>query len=499
MSNKYVIESDIAIAKYSNGALFAPTGVGKGVSISNLSKNVLMPHAKNQIKIFVIIAHRILLAQQLSQRCVLAMLDVGQKSIPARISIHSGHPSEYGIDDVLEKMILRQSPDTSPRSDDDLETALTTAIRLNQNILINVTYHSLDRLNKVLRKLGLDTECSTFDEIHHIFGRNVWKDSVEDLISISHRYYGFTATPGKNRKKLKKLFGSVIYEMDIRTAIDNGLITKPRWFITSIAGDRKRHISRAVTRSFTEFQKRSKISAKMLVHCKDSTDLTTLSDQKTGRQLWDLKKKYSDLMIAEVSSARGHLIDGALIKDRLVWLNTIKKHNGRLIVLHIDICNSGIDVPGFNFGLWTYVPGSEVYTTQGNGRSGRLDDIDREMLMSGIISPANLGDWNKPYNTIGIIDWVDSDDTDDLVNLIKRSREHGFDPEDTVYAPDRTSINRKDPFEGQHGQKNPIPQSSLAVLIQISVEEEERKAYLSFIKNDLNGRVGRLIALVNSH
>jgi len=499
MKNEYIIESDKAIAKNLFGAVFGPTGVGKGVSIENVTKLVLDGNKKN-LKINVIVAHRILLAQQLGERCVRSILKARGKVEIVRIAIHTGDLIEYGVDDALEKMILAEYPDKTPRSDDELENDLFEAARKGNDVLINVTYHSLDRLIRVLKKLRLRVDCSLLDEIQTIMGQKEWYDTCKELIALSDRAYGFTATPGKHRERIEKLFGKIIYEMDIYTAIRYGLITKPRWFVTSVDGDRMKHLSRAVTESFCEFSKISSLETKMLVHCKDSKDIAILGDKTTGKLLWDLKKIYSNLMIAEISSVRGHLINGALISNRVDWLNQIINHNDPLIVLHIDICNAGLDVPGFDFGLWTYVPGSETYTIQGNGRSGRLHSDDREKLLEGVITPNNRDNWIKPYNTIGIIDWIDSDgfERDRLIALIMRSREQGFDPEDIVYVNAQSSINKEDPFEGKHGQKNPINQSSLAVKISIAIEEDERQIKLRTIKNDKKGRISRLMALARS-
>ena len=151
-----------------------------------------------------------------------------------------------------------------------------------------------------------------------------------------------------------------------------------------------------------------------------------------------------------------------------------------MIVLHIDICNSGLDVPGFTFGLWTYMSESETYSTQGNGRSGRVIKEDRIRLEKGEISASDYSQWVKPYNICGLMNFSDSlkEDEDAFVEFILKSRDQGFSPEDIIYSGIKTGIIKKDPFANEAGQKKGYLQSKIQVAIDVRLENEALKELL---------------------
>ena len=191
-------------------------------------------------------------------------------------------------------------------------------------------------------------------------------------------------------------------------------------------------------------------------------------------------------MIAEISSERGPRIDGIQFeqKDRQQWIDTLKSHKGRMIVLHIDICNSGIDVPGFNFPLWTYWSDSETYVIQGNGRGARLDSDDRAMLEQQLISTEDRSTWKKPYNTVGILFFADSieADQDSFIDFIIQSREQGFDPKETLYAGLGASTKKPNPF-GKNVAKKQQRQSALEVAVTIALEKALKDEELERIRS----------------
>jgi hypothetical protein len=155
-----------------------------------------------------------------------------------------------------------------------------------------------------------------------------------------------------------------------------------------------------------------------------------------------------------------------------------------MIVLHIDICNSGIDVPGFNFPLWTYWSDSETYVIQGNGRGARLDLEDRKMLEQGLITTEDLSTWQKPYNTVGILFFEDSieSDKDQFIDFIIQSREQGFDPMETVYSGSGSSTQKPNPF-GKTVAKKQQHQSALEVAVNIALEKALKDEEIERIRN----------------
>jgi hypothetical protein len=196
-------------------------------------------------------------------------------------------------------------------------------------------------------------------------------------------------------------------------------------------------------------------------------------------------------MIAEMSSQTkgpggkiigGGYINGKYYRSRTVWLDEVIDHKDELIVLHIDICNTGLDIPGFNFGLWTYTPSTETYQIQGNGRSGRLDPIDRANLESGKVKPGEFDKMVKPYNIVGMLCYTESadDEREKFKSLIIRSREFGFIPEDSILK-DRNGVIKPSNLPPRMIQST--NQKSMANDVVASIEEEIVKKRIALINS----------------
>ena len=490
--NHYAYQDDMDNAMRSNkyGLLVAPTGVGKGVSISRRSVDDFVLSPSKKILIQVVVSHRILLAMQLQQRIVNYCQNKINRVPFSRIAVHSGDPCEYETTSILEQIEIRKYPDHRCRSFGQIEESLETSINNGQDVLISVTYHSLPKLIKALNKKNLHVDLVYLDEIHNL-SNNTWFLSCQQLKVISNSFYGFTATPGKALDRILSLMGQFkpIYEMSIHEAINLALITRPQWLIVDVDGDRSTNLAYGATTAILEHDKRIPMKFRVLIHCKDKQDVDRLGHKNPTGLENRLRSSYPDLMIAEISSTSktkggktsgGLFINGLPIRKRTKWLESILKHEGELIVLHVDICNAGIDVPGFNLGLWTYVPGSEVYHVQGNGRSGRLDDIDRANLVAGIIKPGETDKMVKPFNTVGLLLFRDSvrHDEDEFASLIERSRELGFIPEDSILI-EKSGISKKNPIPG--AEKKPVNQTSLKNLVVAIFEDEVLQKKLNSI------------------
>lgn len=487
MSNYYSHQDDCLFQMRQNkfGAIFAPTGTGKGEIISRHNRDVLTKKTKKKtIKITVIVAHRILLSQQLIQRAVSFFLDNNPGTVPfKRICVHSGDGIEYGREVVEEQIWLGTYPDDKCGSLDALTASLKNAVDLGHDVVISTTYHSLPKTTKVLHDLGLKATVAYLDEIHRPTAQDDQFKSLKDFIKMCDSAYGFTATPGKQQKRILSLFGNnePIFDMTISDAIVKGLICKPKWMIVDVNGNRHQHLAKGVITAYKEHQKRIPINAKMLVHTRDSQEIATIADSK---EIAGLLAETSGLIVAEISSSRGARINGRSIDERQEWLKVLNNHSGPMIVLHIDICNAGLDVPGFTFGLWTYMSSSETYSIQGNGRHGRIVKEDRVRLERGEISTADYSTWVKPDNICGLLSFDDDleEDRNDFIDFILRSREVGFRPEDTIYTGTRVGVEKPDPFDDDVEIRAPYRQSSLQVAITVALENEARKELHHYLK-----------------
>ncbi len=453
-------------------SLFGPTGIGKGLMIEQDIYDAFHSRKKKgKIRIAVVVTHRILLSQQLLQRVVQHYLDKKEKPAFTRISAHSGRETEFNDLDALERMLVAEYGDIKAGSASNLEEEINKCINLGKDIAISTTYQSLSKVRKVLKDLGIKATVSYLDEIHRGVANDDYYKTLEQYVKHTDRCYGLTATPGRKRGRIVGLLGKAIWTLDMADALSRGLICKPRWMVVEVEGNRALHMAQGVAKAFGKFEEKIGLECKMLVHCSSSREIETIAESKYIKSLY---ATYPDLMIAEISSERGPRIDGIQYeqKDRQQWIDKLKAHTGRMIVLHIDICNSGIDVPGFNFPLWTYWSDSETYVIQGNGRGARLAPEDRKLLEQGLISTADLSTWTKPYNTVGILFFEDSieSDKDQFIDFIIQSREQGFDPKETVYSGSGSSTKKTNPFDGNVAKKLQR-QSSLEVAVNIALEQ----------------------------
>ena len=487
---KHQEEANTFMSQNSFGSLFAPTGTGKGTMMEqNIYSTFKSRKKAKKIRIAVVVTHRILLSQQLLQRVVQYHLDKAEKPAFTRISVHSGKETEFNGLEPLEQMMVAAYGDIKAGSSTKLEEEITKCINLGKDIAISTTYQSLSKVRKVLKESNIKATVTYLDEIHRGVGNDDWYKVLQQYVKVSDRCYGFTATPGSRRGRIVSLLGNAEWSLDMADAIARGLICKPRWMVVEVEGNRNLHLAQGVAKSFGKFEEKTSLECKMLVHCFSTREIQTIAESKHIKGLY---ATYEDLMIAEISSERGPRIDGIQfdLKDRQLWIDTLKAHKGRLIVLHIDICNSGIDIPGFNFPLWTYFSESETYTIQGNGRGSRLNDEDRKLLEQGLLTTEDRANWKKPFNTVGLLFFTDSieADRDAFIKFILRSREEGFDPTESIYAGTGSSTTKPNPFDGNVAKK-PQRQSSLEVEVTIALEQalkdEELEHILSMSKDEL--------------
>ena len=474
MANYYSHQDDILfqMKQQSSGLIDIPTGTGKGEIIARHNFDIINKKSK-KIKITVVVGHLILLSQQLLQREVNYFLDKKIEPKFRRICVHSGDPIEYGKDDAEEKIWLQSYPDDKCGSINSLRESIEKASALGQDVAIATTYHSLYKIVTVLKDLKLKADVSYVDEIHRGVANDEWFKVLKEFKKLTKRMYAYTATSGKQLARILSLVGICIYRMDIATAISRGLICKPVWMVIDVDGVKEQHLAKGIVTAFNEHQRRIKGDAKTLVHCFDTNEIATVGD---SFEIKTLLKQVPNLLVAEISSSRGPRINGVTC-DRQDWLKRLNEHNGPMIVLHIDICNSGLDIPGFTFGLWTYMSSSETYITQGNGRSGRVVKEDRSRLERGEISSADYSLWVKPHNICGLLNFTNSvqEDEDAFVEFILRSREQGFSPEDIIYAGNKKGIIKGDPFADEGDLRNVHTQSNIQVAIKVKLENEVLK------------------------
>lgn len=477
--NLYKRIDDAIKLAHKKGMIIGPTGVGKGEIIQRLCQKVF---GKKKPTVTLVVAHRILLASELMERVVKGTANkwpkVSNRPLYDRTAVHSGNSVEFNFDVALDKMWLNSSVDNTARSSKQLVDIIKTGLGLGKSQLVSSTYHSLPKVISAFEKLDMKVDLVHFDEIQNL-NNDKWCKSAEKIVKVSKKVRGYTATlTEKLKTRLEPILGKVIWEMNIKEAIAIGLITMPRWIQLDILDGPKNdlgnsYLDTGVVAYYNKVQNLVNLPLKLLVHCNRTWEIRALIEPK-NRILTELKKKYPDLMIAAISSDPniGHYIDGVIYKDRMEWLNTMKEHDGHLIAFHVDILNSGIDVPGFQSSLWTSPPGSETRAIQGNGRSKRLNLTDRRNLENQVISTANRDPWVKPYNYEGVLSFTDIMDSDvnRFCELVEESREDGFIPEDIDYDNNGSSNER-----GKPGEDLTYTQTKMQALIKIKIERKRNK------------------------
>ena len=169
------------------GQVIVPTGGGKTMCMIEDAKRIF---AQDSLpKTIVVVAPRILLANQLSSEFLEFITDVDV------IHVHSGE----------------------------------THHNSTENILIFTTYHSLHRVEET----GISVDTIYFDEAHNSVQKNFYP-ATEHYSRNADRCYFFTATPKHSRTPEKagmnftKTYGNVICQIPAPRLVKQGYILPPK-------------------------------------------------------------------------------------------------------------------------------------------------------------------------------------------------------------------------------------------------------------------------------
>jgi len=309
--------------EHKKGTIVIPTGGGK--TICMIEDAITNMEMSNQGQTFVVVAPRILLAEQLCSE-FLELIDTAHTHI---MHVHSGETHHFSS--------------TNPSK---IHLFANTARTAGENVIIFTTYHSLHRL------IDADIEVNTiyFDEAHNSVQRNFFP-ATEHFAADSNRCYFFTATrrtsatifkPGMNDTEV---YGDVIYRVPATKLVDGGYILPPQikakkfevLKANEISADRDcNNIVETLEENNTNKVLVCVKSAKQLINLMSQTDFTM--------RLNDMG--YSFLYI---TSKTGAIIDGQKV-NREVFFNTLnawgKDPSKKFVCLHRSILSEGISVNG---------------------------------------------------------------------------------------------------------------------------------------------------------
>jgi len=337
-----------AMLRNTKGQIIVPTGGGKTMCMIDDAINEF--NRTSMPKTIVVVAPRILLANQLSAEFLEHITDVDV------IHVHSG-----------------ETRHKSTTKTDQLEYWYHNS---TENLLIFTTYHSLHRIQEA----DIDVDTIYFDESHNAVQKN-FIEAVEYYSIYAQRKYFFTATPKHSRTPKKvgmndsDIFGQVICNVPAPKLVDEGHILPPKVVVKKIdVTDDSRfgyekdcdHIIETI----------DDVDVNKVLICARSTKqiVSLIALSKFVSELaW---RGYSYMYI---TSKTGGVIDGQKVTREEFFdvLNAWGKTDKRFVVLHHSILSEGINVNGLEAVLFLRSM-DYIGISQSIGRVIRKGDITKQ-------------------------------------------------------------------------------------------------------------------------
>ena len=303
------------MSHHKKGQVIVPTGGGKTMCmIEDVKREIKQADYR---RTFVVVAPRILLAQQLCEEFLEQITGVNV------LHVHSG-----------------ETHHTSTTKPEKIKTFCIYPLHLHT--IIFTTYHSLHRIQEA----DIDVDSIYFDEAHNSTAKNFFP-SVEHYSAEAKRCYFFTATP-KHSLTISKpgmndcyVYGKVIMNVPAPKLVDEGYILPPKMLVKTInVAEEDVNESQHIMDTIDE------ISVKKVLICARSTkQIIKLIDQTNFSQ--ELASR--DYSCMYITAKTGAYIDGKKV-DRDTFFDTLntwgKDATKRFVVLHHSILSEGINVKG---------------------------------------------------------------------------------------------------------------------------------------------------------
>ena len=314
-----------AMSNNTKGQVIVPTGGGKTMCMIEDVKKLFRQNSLP--KTVVVVAPRILLANQLSSEFLEQNLDGNYNQGVEVIHVHSG-----------------ETHHKSTTKTDQLEYWYHNS---TDHILIFTTYHSLHRIQE---SLDIEVDAIYFDEAHNSVQKNFYP-ATEHFSFNAKRCYFFTATPKHSRTPAKagmnwsKTYGNVICQVPAPELVKEGYILPPK---VEVYQSRILHKDELVAERDCEqmIDSIDNICKNKVLICAKSTKqiIALLSQTDFIEEL--AERGYSWLTI---TSKTGAIIDGEKV-DREEFFNTLnawgRDTTKKFVVLHHSILSEGINVNG---------------------------------------------------------------------------------------------------------------------------------------------------------
>ena len=312
-----------AMSASDKGQIIVPTGGGKTMC---MIEDVKRQFNSSVNKTVVVVAPRILLANQLCSEFLEQNLDSNYNVGVDVIHVHSGETHFYSTTktDKIKKWYHNST----------------------KHIIMFTTYHSLHRV----QESGIHVDTIYFDESHNAVQKN-FIEAVEYFSMYAERSYFFTATPKHSLTPFKvgmnepDIFGQVICNVPAPKLVEQGYILPPKVKVYKSEIRQKDEITFDVECNQIIDNIDDHNTKKILVCAKATKQITGLvSYSKFIDELaW---RGYSCMYI---TSKTGAVIDGKNV-SRDEFFNVLsawgKDEDKKFVVLHHSILSEGINVKG---------------------------------------------------------------------------------------------------------------------------------------------------------
>ena len=306
---------------HKKGQVIVPTGGGKTMCmIEDVKREIKQADYR---RTFVVVAPRILLAQQLCEEFLEQITGVNV------LHVHSG-----------------ETHHTSTTKPEKIKTFCIYPLHLHT--IIFTTYHSLHRIQEA----DINVDSIYFDEAHNSTAKNFFP-SVEYYSEDADRCYFFTATPkhsltiNKHGMNDSYVYGKVIVNIPAPKLVKEGYILPPKMLVKTINVAEEdvnecQHIMDTI----------DEISVKKVLICARSTkQIIKLIDQTNFTQ--ELASR--DYSCMYITAKTGAYIDGKKV-NRDTFFDTLntwgKDTTKRFVVLHHSILSEGINVKGLEAAIF---------------------------------------------------------------------------------------------------------------------------------------------------
>ena len=363
-----------AMTKYLKGQVIMPTGSGKTLT---MIFDALREFSNNTYKTIVVVAPRILLAEQLSAEF---LEHITNASV---MHVHSGETHHFST--------------TNP--------SMIYKWHFHNNHchrLIFTTYNSLRRIQQA----DIHVDTIYFDEAHNSVKKTFF-ESTEYFSQNADRCYFFTATP-KHSATISKpgmndgsVYGQVICSVPAPELVENGTILPPKVSVQKIDTVRDKEygaerdcmtlLDTILNEDHMEKVLVAAPNTKVLMRMLAETEFMTEVQSYGYDVLW-------------ITAKYGAFINNKKV-SREVFFDTLtewgKDTDKKFIILHYSILSEGINCPGLTSCIMMRNM-DVIQMCQTIGRVIRLDPRDSARIRAGELISGDLQNYSKAFGMIHV-------------------------------------------------------------------------------------------------